>query len=71
MYRTSHHIRIISAALAVFFGVGLVATAGGSLSEDRTMQIGSGLQLVKLEPVVVKPHDARVAAACEPTKSAM
>jgi len=64
MYRTSHSIRILSAALAVVFGLGLVATAGGALREDGTSP-GARLQLVKLEPVVVTPHEARIAAACE------
>ncbi len=35
MYRTSHSIRILSAALAAVFGLGLVATAGGALREER------------------------------------
>ncbi|HYM48536.1 MAG TPA: hypothetical protein VES91_08640 [Burkholderiaceae bacterium] len=65
MYRTSHPIRILSATLAVVFGLGLVATAGGALSEERATPTRAGLQLVKLEPVVIKPHQSRVAAACE------
>lgn len=66
MYRTSHQIRILSAALAAVFGLGLVATAGGALQEERTASSAAGLQLVKLEPVVVRLHQPpRVAAACE------
>ena len=66
MYRTSHAIRILSAALAAVFGLGLVATAGGALSEERAPSTITGLQLVKLEPVVITPHQtSKVAAACE------
>ncbi len=64
MYRTSHSIRILSAALAVVFGLGLVATAGGALREDGTSPVAN-MQLVKLDPVVITPHGARIAAACE------
>jgi hypothetical protein len=72
MYRTSHHIRILSAALAVVVGIGLVATAGGALSEERKPS-SAGLQLVRLDPVVVTQHSpARIAAGCtEAPKVAM
>ncbi len=70
MYRTSQ-IRILSAALAAVFGLGLVATAGGALSEDRAPSRAAGLQLVKLEPVLVKPHQLpSMAASCEQTPKA-
>lgn len=64
MYRTSHHIRIFSAALAAVVGIGLVAIAGGALSEERKPS-STGLQLVRLDPVVVTLHSAsRIAAGC-------
>ncbi len=67
MYRTSNQIRIFSAALAAVFGLGLVATAGGALNEDRPL----ALQLVRLEPVVIKPaHSPSIAAACDQTPKA-
>lgn len=64
MYRTSHTIRILSAPLAVVFGLGLVATAGGALREDGVLPTAS-MQLVKLEPVIITPQGAtNMAAAC-------
>lgn len=66
MYRTSHSIRIFSAALAVVFGLGLVATAGGALREEGALPAAASMQLVKLDPVVITPHRApSIAAACE------
>jgi hypothetical protein len=66
MYRTSHSIRILSAALAAVFGLGLVATAGGALREERGLPKAETLQVVHLEPVVVRLHQPpHVAAACE------
>lgn len=66
MYRTSHPIRFLSAVLAAVFGLGFVATAGGALSGERLTPTVTGLQLVKLEPVVITPHPSRkTAAACE------
>lgn len=66
MYRTSNQIRFLSAVLAAVFGLGLVATAGGALSVERATPTRAGLQLVKLEPVVITPHQSpTVAAACE------
>jgi hypothetical protein len=72
MYRTSHHVRIFSAALAAVVGIGLVATAGGALSEERRPS-STGLQLVRLDPVVVTQHSsAQIAAGCsEAPKVAM
>ena len=65
MYRTSHPVRIFSAALAAVVGIGLVATAGGALSEERSSQKDSSLQLVKLDPVIVTLHQSpRVASGC-------
>lgn len=73
MYRTSNQIRILSAALAAIFGLGLVATAGGALRADRAAPSAASLQLVKLDPVVITPHPpARIAAACDqPQKAAL
>jgi hypothetical protein len=66
MYRTSHSIRILSAALAAVFGLGLVATAGGALREERVLPKAETLQVMHLEPVVVQLHQPpHVAAACE------
>jgi hypothetical protein len=66
MYRTSHSIRILSAALAAVFGLGLVATAGGALHEERMLPRAETLQVVHLEPVVVQLHQQpHVSAACE------
>lgn len=69
MYRTSHHVRILSAALAAVVGIGLVATAGGALSQPS----GTSLQLVRLDTVVVTQHSsARIAAGCgEAPKAAL
>ena len=66
MYRTSHSIRILSAALAAVFGLGLVATAGGALREEPVLPKAETLQVVHLEPVVVQLHQpSHVSAACE------
>jgi hypothetical protein len=66
MYRTSHSIRILSAALAAVFGLGLVATAGGALHEERMLPKAETLQVMHLEPVVVRLHEPpHAAAACE------
>ena len=66
MYRTSHSIRILSAALAAVFGLGLVATAGGALHEERAPTRIEPLQVIHLEPVVVKLHPtSQFSAACE------
>jgi hypothetical protein len=66
MYRASHSIRILSAALAAVFGLGLVATAGGALREERALPKAEALQVVHLEPVVIRLHQPpHVAAACE------
>lgn len=66
MYRTSQSIRILSAALATVLGLGLVATAGGALREERVSSRAEGLRVVHLEPVTVRLHkQPQVAAACE------
>jgi hypothetical protein len=66
MYRTSHSIRILSAALAAVFGLGLVATAGGALHDERVSTKGQPVQVIHLEPVVVKLHPtSQFSAACE------
>ena len=66
MYRTSPSIRILSAALAAVFGLGLVATAGGALHEERVPSKTEAPQVVHLEPVVVSPHQPpHVVAGCE------
>lgn len=66
MYRTSLSIRFISAALAAVFGLGLIATAGGALREDRAQPGAEALQVIHLEPVVVRLHQPpHFAAACE------
>ncbi|MEP6609328.1 MAG: hypothetical protein ABJA83_11685 [Burkholderiaceae bacterium] len=63
MYSTSNAIRISSAALAAIFGLGLVATAGGALHEERVTP--AEMRLVKLGAVVVTPDASpRVAASC-------
>jgi hypothetical protein len=68
MYSTSHSIRITSAALAVVFGLGLVATAGGALREDAAW---AAVQLVKLDAVVITPDGTKsTASACESTPKA-
>ena len=65
MYRTSHSIRILSAAVAVVFGLGLVATAGGALRIQRAAT-GERLQMIHLEPVVIKLHpNSQLSASCE------
>ena len=65
MYRTSHSIRFLSAALAAVFGLGLVATAGGALHEERPVTRAESLQVVHLEPVVIKLRPAsQIAASC-------
>lgn len=69
MYRTSNQIRIASAALAMVCGLGFVATAGGALRDERAPS-SAGLRLVKLEAVVVTPHQSRIAAACEQSPKA-
>ncbi len=66
MYRTSHSIRILSAAVAAVFGLGLVATAGGALRMERASATVEPLQVIHLEPVVIKLHPtSRLSAACE------
>ena len=66
MYRTSHSIRILSAAFAAVFGLGLVATAGGALHEERPMTRADSLQVIHLEPVVIKLRPtSQISAACE------
>ncbi len=66
MYRTSHSIRILSAAVAVVFGLGLVATAGGALRGERAPAAGEALQVIHLEPVVIKRQPtSQLSAACE------
>lgn len=71
MYRTSHSIRIFSAALAAVFGLGLVATAGGALRDEGALPAVASIQLVKLEPIVITPHRAAsVTAACDQTPKA-
>ncbi|HVE88758.1 MAG TPA: hypothetical protein VNA44_03585 [Burkholderiaceae bacterium] len=56
MYSTSHSIRILSAALAAVFGLGLVATAGGALHEKRSLTRAEALQVIHMEPVIVRLH---------------
>jgi predicted membrane-bound spermidine synthase len=71
MYRTSQSIRILSAALAAVLGLGLVATAGGALREQRSFPKAESLRVVHLEPVTVRLHkQPHVAAACEQTPKA-
>ncbi len=66
MYRTSHSIRILSAALAAVFGLGLVATAGGALREERALPKAEALQVIHLEPVVIRLNPtSQLSAACE------
>lgn len=66
MYSTSHSIRILSAAVAAVFGLGLVATAGGALREERAPGRVEALRVIHLEPVVVKLHPtSQLSAACE------
>ena len=56
MYRTSHSIRFVSAAVAVVFGLGLVATAGGVLHEERAPPKVEPLRVIHMEPVVIRLH---------------
>ena len=56
MYRTSHLIRFASAAVAVVFGLGLVATAGGALHEERALPKVEPLPVIHMEPVVIRLH---------------
>jgi len=66
MYRTPHSIRFSSALLAAFFGLGLVATAGGAL---RAAQPRTEMQLVRLDTVVIKASEPiGFAAACESSR---
>jgi hypothetical protein len=66
MYRTSLSTRILSAAVAAVFGLGLVATAGGALHEERASTKAQPLQVIHLEPVVVRMHPtSQFSAACE------
>jgi hypothetical protein len=66
MYRASPSIRILSAVLAAVFGLGLVATAGGALRAERVLPTAEAVQMVRLEPVVIRLHQSpHVAAACE------
>jgi len=66
MYSTSHSIRILSAAVAAVFGLGLVATAGGALRVERAPTTFEAMRVIHLEPVVVKLHAAsQMSAACE------
>lgn len=66
MYSTSHSIRILSAAVAAVFGLGLIATAGGALSGERAPATLGPLKVIHLDPVVVKLHQAsQLSAACE------
>ena len=71
MYRISQSIRILSAALAAVLGLGLVATAGGALREQRAFPKAESLRVVHLEQVTVRLHkQPHVAAACEQTPKA-
>ena len=56
MYRTSHSIRFVSAALAAVLGLGLVATAGGALRVERALPKVEPLQVIHMEPVVIRLH---------------
>ena len=72
MYRTSQTARILSAALAAVLGLGLVATAGGALREQRASPRVESLRVVHLEPVTVRLHkQPQVAAACEQAPKAV
>jgi len=65
MYRTPHSIRFSSALLAAFFGLGLVATAGGALRAEQP-RTGAEMQLVRLDTVVIKASEPMgFAAACD------
>ncbi len=63
MYRTSHSIRILSAALAAVFGLGLVAIAGGALHAERALPRAEALQVIHLEPVIIRLHQPSQLAA--------
>ncbi len=63
MYRTSHSIRILSAALAAVFGLGLVATAGGALRVERALPKVEPLQVIHMEPVIIRLHQPSQLAA--------
>jgi hypothetical protein len=66
MYRTSHSIRILGAAVAAVFGLGLVATAGGALRQERAPTKAEPVQVIHLEPVVIKLRPtSQLSAACE------
>jgi hypothetical protein len=66
MYGTSSSIRILGAAVAAVFGLGLVATAGGALRVERARTAGETLQVINLEPVVIKlKPNSQLSAACE------
>ena len=66
MYRTSYSTRILSAAIAAVFGLGLVATAGGALHDERAVTKAESLRVVHLEPVVIKLRPtSQISAACE------
>lgn len=70
MYRTPHSIRFSSAVLAAFFGLGLVATAGGALRTEQP-RAGAEMQLVKLDAVVIRANEpVGFAAACESVRKA-
>lgn len=56
MYRTSHSIRFLSAALAAVFGLGLVATAGGALHGERALPEAEPAQVIHMERVVIRLH---------------
>jgi len=65
MYRTPHSIRFSSALLAAFFGLGLVATAGGALRAEQP-RTGAEMRLVKLDAVVITASEPMsFAAACD------
>ncbi len=71
MYRTPHQVRLFSAAIAAVVGLGLVATAGGALSEERAPLAATKLDLVKLDPVVITLHASpRVASGCSDSPKA-
>ena len=65
MYRTSPSIRILSAAVAAVFGLGLVAAAGGALRVQRAGTV-EPVQVIHLEPIVIKLQPtSQLSAACE------
>lgn len=63
MYRTPHLIRLLSAAVAAVFGLGLVATAGGALREERALPKAEPMQVIHMEPVIVRLHQPSQLAA--------